>query len=59
MGFKYQITMKVLLSNQKENGDRKFTAAYFNSTDKIAIHLNKYGLGKSFQEVLYRLDNRI
>ena len=24
-GFKYQITMKVLLSKQKENGDREFT----------------------------------
>ena len=55
-GFKYQTTLKVLLRKQKENGDREFTTVYFNSTAKTVININKYGLNKSFQEVLYRLD---
>ena len=58
-GFKYQITMKVLLSKQKENDDREFTTVYFNSTAKRVINLNNCGLNKSFQPVLYRLDNWI
>ena len=55
--FKYQITMKVLLSKQKENSDREFTTNYFNSTAKTVITLNNYGLNKSFQQVLHKLDN--
>ena len=39
-GFKYQITLKVLLSKQKENGDTEFTTVYFNSTAKTVINLN-------------------
>ena len=58
-GFKYQITMKVLLSKQKENDDREFTTVSFNSTAKRVINLNNCGLNKSFQPVLYRLDNWI
>ena len=30
-GFKYQITVKVLLSKHKENKDIKYTPVYFNS----------------------------
>ena len=58
-GFKYQITMNVLLSKQKENGSREFTTVYFNSAAKAIIIINNYGFNKSFQQVLYRLDNRI
>ena len=58
-GFKYQITLKVLLSKQKENGYKEFPTVYFNSTANTIIDLNKYGFDKSFQEVLYRLDNWI
>ena len=50
-GFKYQITIKVLLNKQKENGDREFTTVYFNSTAKTVINLNNYCLNKSFQQV--------
>ena len=57
-GFKYQITMKVLLSKQKENGDREFTTVYFSSKTKTVIGF-KDGLDDSFQEILYRLDNWI
>ena len=52
-GFKYQITLKVLPSKQNENDDIEFTTVHFNSTS----NLNNYGLNKSFQQVLYRLDN--
>ena len=52
-GFKYQITLKVLPSKQNENDDIEFTTVHFNST----ANLNNYGLNKSFQQVLYRLDN--
>ena len=51
--------MKVLLRKQKENGDREFTTVYFNSTAQTVIDLNNYGLNKSFQQVLYGLDNWI
>ena len=33
-GFKYQITIKVLLSKYKGNGDREFAPVYFNSVTK-------------------------
>ena len=51
--------MKVLLSKHKEKGDREFTTVYFNSTAKTVINPDNYGLNKSFQQVLYRLDNWI
>ena len=55
----YQITLKVLLSKQKQKGDAEFSAVYFNSTPKTVINTNKYGLNKSLQQVLYRIDNWI
>ena len=51
-GFKYQITLNVLLSKQKQNGDTEFSTVYFNSTTKTISNLNKYSLNKSFQQVL-------
>ena len=50
--FTYQITLKVLLSKQNQNGETDFSTAYFNSTPKTVINTNKYGLNKSFQQVL-------
>ena len=47
-GFKYQITLKVLLSKQKQSGDTEFSTVYFNSTAKTVINTNIYGLNKSF-----------
>ena len=44
--FKYQITVKVLLTKYKENKDIKFAYAYFCSTTKIVINSN-YDLYKS------------
>ena len=48
--FKYQISIKVLLSKQKENADRKYTTIYFNSTAKTVINLNNYGLNNLFNK---------
>ena len=46
-GFKYQVTVKILLSKHKENGDREFAPVYFNSTTKTVIN-SIYDLDKSF-----------
>ena len=54
--FKYQIAVTVLLSKHKENGDIEFAPVCFNSTTKTVINC-KYDIDKSFQEVLYRIDN--
>ena len=58
-GFKYQITVKVLLSKYKGNQDKEFAPVNFNFATKTVINFNKYMLDKSFQEVLYRIDNWI
>ena len=39
-GFKYQITVKVLLSKHKENGGIEFAPVYFNSTTKTVINFD-------------------
>ena len=57
--FKYQIKVEVLLSKHKGNGDTEFASVYFNSTTKTVINSDKYVRGKSFQEILYRIDNWI
>ena len=56
-GFKYQITLKVLLSKYKENIDREFADVFFNSTTKIVI--NSKHRDKSFQEIFNKIDNWI
>ena len=55
-GFKYQTTLKVLLSKCKENADREFATIYFNSTTKTLIG-PIYGLKKSLQEFFNIIDN--
>ena len=55
-GFKCQITVQVLLRKHNENGGIEFSPVYFNSTTKIVLNL-EYDLDKSFQEILYRIDN--
>ena len=57
-GFKYQITVKVLLKKYKPNGEIEFTPVYFNLTTKTVIN-HRYKLNKSFQEILYRIDTWI
>ena len=57
-GFKYQITVAVLLSKAKINGSIEYSPIYFNSTTKTVIN-SEFNLDKSFQEILYRIDNWI
>ena len=54
-GFKYQITVKVLLKKYKTNGEIEFAAIYFNSVTKSIIN-HIYKLDQSFQEILYKID---
>ena len=56
--FECQITVKVLLSKHKGNEDTEFALAYFNSATKTVINF-EYILDKSFQEILYKIDNWI
>ena len=58
-GFKYQITVIVSLSKHKINGNIEYAPVYFNSATKTVINSDKYMLDKSFQEILYRIDNWI
>ena len=58
-GFKYQITLAVLLSKIKTDGSIEYSPAYFNSTTKTGINSDEFGLDQSFQEILYRIDKWI
>ena len=58
-GFKYQITVTFLLCKYRINGDRDFALVYFNSTTKTVINSDKPDLDRSFQEILYGIDNWI
>ena len=55
-GFKYQITVKVLLSKEKGNEDVEYSSVYFKSINKTVISSE---LTKSCEEVLYRTANWI
>ena len=51
--------MKVLLSKHKINENIECASVYFSSVTNTVINSDKYNLDKSFQEVLYRIDNWI
>ena len=55
-GFQYQITLSVLLSKIKTDGNIEYSPASFISTTKTVI-TNKSGLDQSFQEIIYIFDN--
>ena len=57
-GFKYQVTVKVLLKKYRSNGEKEFAPVHFNSSTKTVIN-HKYKLDQSFQETLCRIDSRI
>ena len=57
-GFKYPITVKVLLKKYKLNGEIEFAPVYFNSVTKTVIN-HRFKLENSFQEILYLIDNWI
>ena len=56
--FKYQLIVKVLLKKHKSNGHIEIAPVYFSSSIKTVINL-EYDPDKSFQEVLYRIDDCI
>ena len=58
-GFKYQITLAVLLSKMKSNSKTEYSPVYFNSLTKRVIDSGKFKLNKTFQEIIYRLENWI
>ena len=43
-GFKYQITLAVLLSKIKTDGSIEYSSVYFNSATKTVINSGKFGL---------------
>ena len=43
----------------KINGGIEYAPVYFNSATKTVINSDKYDFDKSFQEILYRIDNWI
>ena len=57
-GFKYHITLAVLLSKVKTDGSIEYSPVYFNSTAKTVIN-HEFSLDQSFQEILCRIDNWI
>ena len=57
-GFKYQITVKVLLKKYKHNGEIEFRPVYFNSKTKTVIN-HIFSLELAFQEISYMTDNWI
>ena len=57
-GFRYQITLSVLLSKIKNDSIIEYSPVYFNSTTKTVIN-NKFDLNQLFQEIIYRIDNWI
>ena len=56
--FKFQRTLKVILSKYKGNAEREFTSVYFNFTTKTVIN-HKDNLDKFFQEIFNGIDNWI
>ena len=56
-GFICQITVTALLCKHKQNRDIEYALVYFSSATKTVINSDKYGLDKSFQEILYRINN--
>ena len=58
-GFKYQITLAVLLSKIKTDESIEYSPVYFNSATKTVINSDESGLDQSFQEIWYRIDSWI
>ena len=48
--FKYQITLNMLLSKEKINGDTEYSSVYFNSITKTVINLD-FDFDKALEEI--------
>ena len=56
-GFKYQISVKVLLKRYNLNGEIEFALVYLNSSETETVINYRFKLEKYFQEILYLIDN--
>ena len=56
-GFKYQITLAVLLSKVKNSCEIEYSPVCFNSL--MVINFNKLSLDQAFHQIIYRLENWI
>ena len=54
-GFKYRITVEVLLNKYKHNGEIEFRPVYFNSVTKTVTN-HTFKLENSFEEISYMID---
>ena len=54
-GFEYQITLSILLSKVRSDGNTEYSSVYFNSTTKTVIN-DEFRLDQSFQEIIYKTD---
>ena len=54
-GFKYQLTVEVLLKKYKHNRETEFRPAYFNSVTKIVTN-HIFKSENSFEKILYMID---
>ena len=54
-GFKYQITLKVLLGKANSSDETEYKSVYFNSLTKTVIN-DRYKLDDCFSEIIYRLE---
>ena len=57
-GYKYQITLTIMLRKYKPNEKIEFRPVYFNPTTKTVIN-QKFSLQNALQKILYRTDNWI
>ena len=57
-GFKYQMTVKVLLSKDKRDESTEYSSVYLNLATKTVFN-SEFNLDKSFREILCRIDNWI
>ena len=57
-GFKYQITLKVVLKKYKANHEIEFGPVFFGSTSKTLMN-HKFSLKNDFPQILYSIDNWI
>ena len=58
-GFKYQITLIIVLCKIKTDGSIEYSPVYYNSATKTVINSDEFGLDQSIREILYRIDNWI
>ena len=55
-GFKYQLTLNILLRKEKSSNEIEYRSVYFNSLTKTVIG-NNYFLDDCFQEIIFKAEN--